>query len=84
MSAVLQRILMPYLQAGQAVGYKSKSAVYQGSKDGLFVLPVHNGKHSLVPSDEVQALIDARVAGAGDDAIRALVTRLHAKRVEAA
>lgn len=84
MSAPLTRFLMPYVPAGQAAGYKSKSAVYQGTKDGLFVRPVHNGKHSLVLSDEVDALIAARVRGASESEIRALVAQLHAKRSEAA
>lgn len=79
-----QRSLMLFLEGAAQAGHPNKTAAYKATADGLFVRGVKVGKHGYVPSDEVQALITARVAGADDDEIRRLVERLHAARVEAA
>lgn len=79
----LRRTLLPLQPAFTAVG-DSKSQGYANIKGGLFPKPVKRGRTSLIPSDELQAVIDARVAGLGDDQIRALVTRLHAARQQPA
>ncbi len=62
-------------------GHKSQSSIYGLIRAGLFVEPVQIGPRSVGwPADEVQALNAARITGMSDADIRALVTRLHAKR----
>ena len=66
-------------------GYRSHASIYTAIKDGLFTKPVLIGQRSVGwPDDEVKAINVARIAGHTDDAIRALVNRLHAKRQELA
>lgn len=77
--APLNRVLLDYRAAGLAAGL-TKSPLYLAAKNGTFPLPVKIGKRSLLPSDEAEAMVSARVAGMGDDAIRALVHRLHDAR----
>lgn len=60
---------------------RSRSSHYQDIIDGLFTKPVLLGSRSVGwPSDEVQALVDARIAGLTVDDIRALVVRLEEGR----
>jgi prophage regulatory protein len=48
---------------------------------GMFTKPVQIGPRSVGwPSEEVQAINAARIAGKSDADIKALVNRLHAKR----
>ena len=49
-------------------------------KSGLMVPQIHVGKSSRIPRHESCALAAARMAGADDDAIRALVIELVAQR----
>jgi len=74
---------MPAVKAG--TGHRSHASIYTAIKSGLFTQPVPIGQRSVGwPDYEVTALTNARIAGYTDDAIRALVTRLHAKRQELA
>lgn len=70
----------------QATGY-SRSTLYRKIKDGLFTKPVSLGADKSGnacqvgwPANEVQAIIDARIAGKSDDEIKALVVKLEAAR----
>lgn len=74
---------MPAVKA--ETGHRSHASIYTAIKSGLFTQPVPIGQRSVGwPDDEVKAINAARIAGHTDDAIRALVTRLHAKRQELA
>lgn len=80
---------MPNIERMPAVkaktGYTSSTSIYNNVRAGLFTKPVPIGVRSVGwPEDEVDAINAARIAGKNDDEIRALVTRLHAKRVELA
>lgn len=66
-------------------GHKSHASIYSAIKAGLFTKPVQIGQRSVGwPSDEVQAINAARIAGKSETEIRELVNRLHAKRTELA
>ena len=62
-------------------GYRSTASIYNNIRDGLWTKPVSIGQRSVGwPSDEVEAINKARIAGANDDQLRQLVMQLHAKR----
>lgn len=64
-------------------GYRSNASIYNLIREGLWTKPVPIGQRSVGwPSDEVAAINAARIAGKTDAEIRALVERLHAKRIE--
>ena len=64
-------------------GHRSKTSVYNAVQAGLLTKPVAIGLRSVGwPDYEVEAGTAARVAGLSDEAIRALVTKLHAQRAE--
>lgn len=64
-----------------ALTRKTKSPLYADIKSGVFPRPVKLGLRSAAwPVDEVEAINRARIAGATDEQLRDLVTRLHAKR----
>lgn len=64
---------------------RGRSSIYSDISGGLFVPPVLAGKRcSAWPSDEVDAIIAARIAGKTEDEIRALVRKLVAARRMAA
>lgn len=80
---MLQRVMIPVADAFKAGGIGSLSGGYKLIRQGTFPDTVVVGKRASVPSDELQAVINARVAGATDDQLRALVQRLHAARANA-
>jgi prophage regulatory protein len=58
-----------------------RSALYEQINRGLIPHPVNITAKSVAwPEDELVAVNRARVAGKGDDEIRALVARLEAQR----
>ena len=60
---------------------RSRSAHYLDIQNGLFTRPVAIGLRAVGwPEHEVASLNAARIAGKGDDEIRALVVRLEAAR----
>ncbi len=64
-------------------GHRSHTSIYAAIQRGLFTTPVHIGLRSVGwPSEEVQAINSARIAGQSDTEIRALVEHLHAMRTE--
>ena len=74
---------MPAIKA--ETGHRSHATIYNAIKAGLFTRPVQIGQRAVGwPSDEVQAINAARIAGKSDAEIRELVTRLHTKRSELA
>lgn len=73
----------------QATGF-SRSTLYRRIQDELFTKPVKigsdkNGNACQVgwPANEVQALIDARIAGKSDNEIKILVKQLESARNKA-
>ena len=65
---------------------KTRSPWYADIARGLMTRPVKisGARAAGYPAHEVQAIINARVAGANDDELRALVDRLHDARKAAA
>jgi prophage regulatory protein len=63
-------------------GYR-RSAIYQRVADGLLPRPVSLGRRAVAwVASELERVNLARVAGADEDAIRALVAKLHADRAQ--
>jgi len=59
----------------------SRSTIYLRVSQGLWTKPVSLGARAVGwPSDEVEAINTARIAGNTDDEIRVLVKRLEAAR----
>jgi prophage regulatory protein len=74
---------MPAVKA--ETGHRSHASIYNAIRAGLFPAGVAIGQRSKGwPSNEVQAINAARIAGKTDDQIRELVKVLHAKRTELA
>ena len=64
---------------------KTRSPWYDDIARGLMTKPVKLSRRAAGwPSDEVQAITRARIAGLPENAIRALVDKLHKQRLEAA
>lgn len=64
-------------------GYRSHASIYGLIREGLWTPPVKIGERSSGwPSEEVQAINAARIAGQSDEQIRELVKQLHAKRAD--
>lgn len=64
-------------------GHRSHASIYNAIKAGTFTRPVPIGERSVGwPDYEVRAINAARIAGQSDEQIKALVNRLHAKRIE--
>ena len=64
-------------------GHKSHASIYAAIREGLFTTGVAIGERSKGwPDYEVKAINQARIAGQSDEQIKALVKRLHAKRIE--
>lgn len=59
---------------------EGRSSLYLDIQRGTWTVPVHLGRASAWPRHEVQALIRARVAGASDEQLRALVQQLAVER----
>lgn len=60
-----------------------RSAIYQRVADGLLPRPVSVGRRAVAwPANEIESINLARVAGANDAALRALVVKLHADRAQ--
>ena len=66
-------------------GHRSHASIYNAIKVGLFPTGVAIGQRLKGwPSEEVQAINAARIAGKSATEIRELVKRLHVKRAELA
>lgn len=74
---------MPTIKA--ETGHRSHASIYNAIKAGLFTKPVAIGQRAVGwPSDEVQSINAARIAGKTESEIKQLVIRLHAKRTDLA
>ena len=64
------------------LSYRSdgRSSLYADIKKGTWTPPVRMGRASAWPAHETQALLAARLAGASDDELRALVRQLLEQR----
>ena len=72
---------MPAVKA--ETGHRSHASIYNAIKAGLFTSGVPIGQRAVGwPSNEVQAINAARIAGKSEFEIRELVKSLHAKRTE--
>ncbi len=61
----------------------SRSTIYRKIKAGLFTKPVNIGGDRVAwPANEVQAIINARIAGKSEDEIKQLVKSLEAARTQ--
>lgn len=66
------------------MGYRSPTSPYNDIHAGLLTHPVRLGQRSVGwPSEEVAAILSARIAGQSDEQIRQLVHSLHAARCAA-
>jgi prophage regulatory protein len=64
----------------QLTGY-SRTTIYRQIKRGLFVRPVSIGGYRVAwPSNEVDAINKARIAGKSEDQIKEIVEQLHNAR----
>ena len=72
---------MPDVTAATAL---AKPTLYRQIKNGLFPRPVKLGRVSAWPSDAVNTVISARIAGKSDEEIRAIVADLQRQRSAAA
>ena len=62
----------------------SRSTIYLRIAQGLWTKPVSLGARAVGwPSDEVEAINAARIAGKSDEDVRALVAKLEADRKDA-
>ena len=69
------------LEARAELGYRSNTSVENAVKNGMLTRPVLIGARSVGwPSDEIEAINAARIAGKTDDEIRALVEYLQGQR----
>jgi prophage regulatory protein len=69
------------LPAVKSVSGLSRSTIYLRVSQGLWTPPVSLGARAVGwPSDEVEAINEARIAGGTDDEIRVLVKKLEADR----
>ncbi len=72
---------LPDVMAATAL---ARPTLYRDMKRGLFPRPVKLGRVSAWPSDAVNAIIAARIAGKSDEEIRVLVDDLQRQRADAA
>jgi prophage regulatory protein len=79
----MQILRLPAIK-GKA-GHRSDASVYNAIREGLWTTGVAIGRRAKGwPDYEVDAIINARIAGKSEDQIRELVKVLHAKRTELA
>lgn len=62
-------------------GHRSHASIYTAIHAGLFTKPVRIGQRAVAwPSEEVAAIIAARIAAQSDSEIRELVQELYRRR----
>lgn len=77
MTRTLERIHTVMVETGLA-----RPTIYRDISRGLFPQPVKIGRASAWPSDEVAAIVQARISGKSDEEIRNLVADLERRRLE--
>lgn len=75
----IRRTLVQVESAFAALGLP-RATGYEQIVAGLIPRPVRIGRRAVIPSDEINAIIDARVAGLPPEKVKALVGQLHARR----
>lgn len=63
-----------------ALGNAAPQRTYEQIRDGTMTRPIKCGRSSRWPRHEHQAIAAARISGASDDELRALVDQLHELR----
>jgi prophage regulatory protein len=62
-------------------GHRSHASIYTAIHAGLFTKPVRIGQRAVAwPSEEVKAIITARIAGKSESELREVVNELHRLR----
>lgn len=79
----IRRTLVQIESAFAALGLP-RATGYEQIEAGLIPRPVRIGRRAVIPSDEINAIVDARVAGLPVEKVKELVGQLHAKRAAAA
>jgi prophage regulatory protein len=75
--------LVPQLEGAAVCALRSKAEMQRAQRKGVFVKGVRLGhRTTVVAQHEVDAIARARLRGASDDELRALVDELHARRQE--
>jgi prophage regulatory protein len=65
------------------IGHRSDASIYNAIREGLFTTGVAIGQRAKGwPDYEVAEIVAARISGASEEQIRALVNRLHSRRAE--
>ena len=62
-------------EVAQCLGVAGKTSVYRWIDRGVIPPPVKFGARSRWPSNEIDEIVRARIAGKTDDEVRAIVTR---------
>ena len=63
---------------------QTRSPFYADIQKGTMVRPVKIGQRAAAwPAHEIEAIVQARIAGASETELRKLVDKLHAQRKEA-
>lgn len=76
----VRRVMLRIPEACKALG-ESKSGFYAGQAKGLITRSVKIGlRAAALPSDEIDAINEARIRGLSESEQRALVERLHDAR----
>lgn len=77
----MQRKFIRLAGVKKRFGFNSDSGIYANVELGLITKPVKISiRASGWPDDELDEIIDARIAGASNDEIKALVAELHDRR----
>lgn len=70
-------------EAKRLTGHRSDASIYGRIRTGEFTKPVNIGMRAVGwPSNEVEAIVAATIAGHTTDQIKALVKQLHADRAK--
>jgi prophage regulatory protein len=81
MEVKFQHALYEISAALPLMGNPCRSKFYQDVRKGLTVKPISiGGRRMALPAAEIEQLNAAKIAGATEDELRALVDRLHAQR----
>jgi prophage regulatory protein len=74
-------MLLRIHQVQKELGYKSHATIYSQINDGTLTKPISLGARCVgLPDYEVNAIIQARIAGRSESELRQLVQHLHEER----
>jgi predicted DNA-binding transcriptional regulator AlpA len=72
--------LVPIEEVQATLACTSRANLYSRFARGLLPSPVHFGKAVAIPSNELEQIVVAHIAGASDAQIAELVRQIHARR----